>query len=187
MRMTDKFIVSPLNGEKFITKKQVGDKTLIVNTSIENAKDVNRVGVVRALPLSYEGIICVGDHVIVQHNVFRTFFDGQGLTRESDFHIKGDLYQVMPDLIYLIIKGDKKIAVDGYVFVAPIIEEKKWIGKVERERVGVLRYINASLEKQGLKENNIVAFATDGEYEFIIDSERLYRMRDSFILAKLDC
>lgn len=185
--MTEKFIVSPLNGEKFITKKKVGDKTLIVNTSIENAKDVNRVGVVRALPLNYEGIICVGDQVIVQHNVFRTFFDGQGLTRESDFHIKEDLYQVMPDLIYLIVKGDKKIAVNGYVFVAPIIEEKKWIGKVERQHVGIVRFINEELKSKGVKENDLVAFATDSEYEFVIDGEKLYRMRNSFVLAKLDC
>ena len=123
--MPDRFIISPLNGERFITKKQVGDKTLIVNTSIENAKDVNRVGVVISLPLDYDGNILVGDNVIVQHNVFRTFFDGQGLTRESDFHIQGDLFQVLPELIYLIIRGDRKVAVNENVFVEPIIENKK--------------------------------------------------------------
>jgi len=97
MRMTDKFIVSPLNGEKFLNTKQVGDKTLITNTSIEHASNVNRIGVVVSLPMNYEGNIKVDDHVVVQHNIFRTYFDGKGKTRESDFHIKDDLFQIPKD------------------------------------------------------------------------------------------
>jgi len=41
--MPDRFIVTTLNGEKFITEKQLGDKKLIVNTSIEHASNVNRM------------------------------------------------------------------------------------------------------------------------------------------------
>ena len=186
MRMTEKFIVSPLNGEKFITKKKVGDRDLIINTSIEHAENVNRIGVVIALPLNYEGIIRVGDNVVVQHNIFRTYFDGQGKTRESDFYIKDNLFQLLPELIFLIIRDGKKMAVDNFVFVEPIIEEKKWIGKFERERVGIMRYANQEIKNQNIQENDLVAFATDSEYEFIIDGERLYRMRNNCILAKLD-
>src|SRR6188768_2255081 len=136
LKMTDRFLVSPLNNEKFITEKQVGDKKLIINTSIEYAENVNRIGVVESLPLEYNGVVKVGDHVVVQHNVFRTYFDGQGLTRESDAHIHGDLFQVMPELIYLIIRGDEIISVDDFCFVKPIIETKKWIGDVEIEHQG---------------------------------------------------
>lgn len=184
--MPDRFIVSPLNGEKFITEKKIGDKTLIINTSIEHAKDVNRIGVVVALPLNYEGNIVVGDHIIVQHNIFRTYFDGAGLTRESDFHITGDLYQVLPELIYLIIRGDQKIAVDNYVFVEPIVEEKKWIGFVEQQHVGIVKYSNKLLEESGVFSGDKIAFKTDSEYEFIINDQRLYRMRTRNILAKLE-
>jgi hypothetical protein len=183
--MPDRFIVSPLNGEKFITKKQVGDKTLIINTSIENAKDVNRIGVVVSLPLNYEGNIVIGDNVVVQHNVFRTYFDGAGLTRESDFHIKEDLFQVSPDLIFLIIRGNEKIAVDGFAFIAPIVEEKKWIGEVEKEHIGIVKYTNSDLLSVGVKQGSTIAFLTDSEYEFTIDGERLYRMRTNCILAEL--
>lgn len=184
--MPDRFIVSPLNGEKFITEKKIGDKTLIINTSIEHAKDVNRIGVVVSLPLNYEGNIQVGDQVVLQHNVFRTYFDGAGLTRESDFHITGDLYQVLPELIYLIIRGNQKIAVDNYVFVAPIVEEKKWIGEVEQQHVGIVRYSNQILENQGIQPGDKIAFGTDCEYEFFIEEERLYRIRTYRILAKLE-
>jgi hypothetical protein len=73
MRMPD-IGLSPIKRRE-VHNDQNCSKTLIINTSIENAKDVNRIGV--ALPLNYEGNI-VGDHVVVQHNVFRTYFDGSG-------------------------------------------------------------------------------------------------------------
>jgi hypothetical protein len=37
------------------------------------------------------------------------------IARESDAYIKDNLYQVLPELIYLIIRGDKTISVDNYV------------------------------------------------------------------------
>lgn len=184
--MPTKFIISPLNGEKFINTKQIGEKTLITNTSIEHASNVNRIGVVMSIPLNYEGNIQVGDQVVVQHNVFRTYFDGAGLTRESDFHIKDNLYQVSPELIYLIIRGEEKIAVDQYVFIEPIVEEKRWIGSVEQEHVGYVVYTNDILKKSGIKSGDKIAFGTDCEYEFLLNEQRLYRMRTSRILAKLE-
>ena len=184
--MPSKFIVSPLNGEKFLNTKKVGDKTLITNTSIEHASNVNRIGVVVSLPMNYEGNIQVGDNVVVHHNVFRTYFDAQGRTRESDFHIKGDLFQVLPELIYLIIRGEDKIAVDEYVFISQIVEEKKWIGATELEHVGFVKYTNEILLKLGINVGDKIAFGTDCEYTFDIEGERLYRMRTSRILAKLE-
>ena len=185
MRMPDRFIVTPYNGEKFITTKKVGDKTLIINTSIENAKDVNRIGIVVSLPLDYEGNIQVGDHVVVQHNVFRTYFDGQGKTRESDSYIKENLFQILKEQIFLIFRGEETISVDNFVFIEPIIEEKKWIGATELEHVGIVKYSNRILESQGVFVGDKIAFKTDSEYEFVINGKRLYRMRTRNILAKL--
>ncbi len=185
IRTTDRFIVSPLNNEKFITEKEVNGKKIIVNTSIEHAKDVNRIGVIESVPLNYEGEIKVGDHVVVQHNIFRTFFDGQGLTRESDFHIQDNLYYVLPELIFLIIRGDEKIAVDGFCFIKPIVENKKWIGEVEIEHQGMVKYTNNYLKSIGVNEGDKIAFNVDSEYEFVLEGEKLYRMRNNSILAIL--
>jgi len=186
MRMPDRFIVSPYNGEKFITTKVVGDKTLIINTSIENAKDVNRIGVVESLPLNYEGNIQIGDKVVLQHNIFRTYFDGQGKTRESDSYIKDNLFQALPEQIFLIFRGEETISVDGFVFIEPIVEEKKWVGAVELEHVGIVKYSNNILESQGVFVGDKIAFKKDSEYEFMINDQRLYRMRTRNILAKLN-
>jgi hypothetical protein len=78
------------------------------------------------LPLNYEGNILVGDHVVVQHNVFR-YFDGQGI-QENQMHILRIIFTKFCP-INLFDRGDKTISVDNYVFVEPIIIDEKWVGK----------------------------------------------------------
>jgi len=75
MRSTNKFIVSPKGGNHFINEKEIGGQMMVVNTSIEDHRNVNRIGIIEALPLEYEGNIKIGDEVIVQHNIFRDYFD----------------------------------------------------------------------------------------------------------------
>lgn len=186
MRTTDKFIVKPFNDEKFINTKVVDGKTMIINTSIENAKDVNRIAVVVSLPIDYDGNVLVGDKIVVQHNVFRTFFDGDGKTRESDFHIKDNLFFVPKDLVYMIIRGEERISVDNFCFIKPIFLEEKWVGKVEQKHIGIVKYSNELLRKQDVYEGDKIAFHTDCEYSFEIDGEILYRMRTNRILAKIE-
>ena len=61
MQSTDKFIVTPRGGNNFVNEKEIGGQTMIVNTSIEEAINVNRFGVIVALPLNYSGNIQIGD------------------------------------------------------------------------------------------------------------------------------
>lgn len=184
--MPDRFIISPLNGEKFNNIKDLNGKKLIVNTSIENAKDVNRIGIVHSLPLDYKGNILVGDKIIVQHNVFRDYFDSSGKTRFSDWHIKDDLYWVQPELVYLIIRGEEKISVDDFCFIEPIFSEEKWIGKVELQHQGIVKYGNDGLRKLGIFEGDHIGFHNNCEVEFVIDDTRMFKMKTHRILAKVN-
>ncbi len=183
--MTDRFIVHPLNNERYNNTQNTGGKELIINTSIERAKDVNRIGVVVSLPMNYDGNVIVGDQVVVQHNVFRTYFDGAGIMRESDWHIKDNLFFVQPELVYLIIRNEVKISVDNFCFILPIFEEERWKGSVEQEHIGIVKYSNEGLRKEGVLEGDKIAFHNECEYEFEIDGDRLYRMKSHRILAKL--
>jgi hypothetical protein len=185
IQSTDKFIVTPKGGSHFVNERKVGGQMMVVNTSIENAKDVNREAIIVSLPLDYSGNIQVGDEVIVQHNIFRDYFDMKMVTRKSTFHIKDNLFLVPDGLIYLIKKENGYEAVDDYCFIEPIFEEKRWEGKVELEHLGIVKYGNKHLENSGIKEGDKIAFEKDGEYEFIIDDLRLYRMRAEMILAKV--
>jgi len=78
-----KFIVSPINGKQYNDTKTIGDVELIISNSIEEAIDVQRVGIVRGLPFGYNGDVILGDLVIIHHNVFRIMFDDKGLPRQS--------------------------------------------------------------------------------------------------------
>ena len=183
MQSTDKFIVTPKGGNHFVNERKVGGQMMVVNTSIENAKDVNREGIIVSLPLEYSGNIKVGDEVILHHNIFRDYFDMKMITRKSTYHIKDNLFLVPDGLIYLIKKENGYEAVDDYCFIEPIFEEIRWTGKQEREHLGTVKYGNKLLEAIGIYEGDTIAFEKDGEYEFIIDDLRLYRMRAEMILA----
>lgn len=181
-----RFIVTPLNGQRYVNTKTVGETSLIVNTSIEDAKDVNRIGVVLSIPLNYDGDVQVGDQVVVHHNTFRVHYCGQGVPRESDAHMKDDLFGLTPDLVYLIIRDGKKIASDENVFIKPIAEHQKWLGEQELKHIGIVRYANKTLHLQGIREGDKIAFHRDAEYQFEIDGERLYKMSNKRILAKIN-
>ena len=185
MRSTNRFIVSPKGGNHFINEKQIGGQMMVVNTSIEDHRNVNRIGIIEALPLEYEGNVKIGDEVIVQHNIFRDFFDMKMITRKSSFHFKDNLFFIPEELIYLIIRDGKYISVDTYCFIEPIFKEERWTGKTEIEHQGIVKYANDYLNSIGIFEGDKIAFENDGEIEFLIDDERLYKMRDSMILAKV--
>lgn len=185
-RMLNSFVVTPLNGNKFTNSEEINGKTLIINTSIEHAKDVNKYALVKSTPLSYEGNVRVGDTIIVQHNVFRDYYDSQGKIRTSDWHIKDDLYYVQPELAYMIIRGEEKICIDDFCFIKPIYTEDRLLGKVQVEHQGIVKHGNKSLELQGVYENDLIAFQFDSEIPFMIDKELLYKMKTSKIFAKLN-
>jgi len=181
-----RFIISPINGEQYVNTKKIGDKELIVNTSVEDASDVNRVGVVRSLPSNYNGNIQVGDLAVIQHNIFRLSLDKDGVPRQSDNHLKDDLFAVDERSIYMVVRNGEKIATDDYVFVEPIMEEDRWLGMREVDNVGFAKYVNPKMKAQGIEQGTKVAFKNHSTYVFEIFGERLFLMRNSRIVAKLN-
>ena len=182
MRTPFKFIISPINNEQYIN--QIGN--LIVNTSIEEAQDVQRIGVVESLPFGYSGFIQKCDLVVVQHNVFRITFDDRGFPRQSDNFIKDNLFGVTPDIIYAVIRDGKIMSSDDYIFVEPIVEEDFWLGKQTVKNQGFAKYVNPTMEAQGVTKGVRIAFGSFSEYLFEIFGERLYLMRNKKVMAILD-
>ncbi len=175
------FLVEPYGGSNFIIKE--GD--IIVNVSIEDASFTNRLGVVKHLPTNYQGKVQIGDVLVVHHNVFRTYYDQAGNKKESFNHIKDNLFFVEKEKIYMVIKEDgEQIAFEDNVFVEPIVEQASFFEmEKEVERVGKIYLSNDSLKKQGIDKGDLVCFANDSEYEFIINKKRLYKMTTNRILA----
>ena len=179
------FLIKP-KGEQYNNQEEINGQNVVINTSLEHAKDVNKNAIVIALPKEYKGNVKVGDEVIIWHNIFRITYNNAGIPIQSNYFISTDLFYAPIDTVYLIIRDGKKIAANDSVFVKPIIEEDEFEGKKEVKHIGILKYINEDIEKLGLKEGDKICFRKNCEYEFFVKGERLYKMTTDRILAMLN-
>ena len=176
MKSLYSFIVKPLN-ERYDNIQKVDDKTLIINTGIENHRFVSKKAAVVSTPAAYTSKIKVGDELYVHHNIFRRWYDQKDRERNSSTFFKDDLYFVSPEQIYMY---NLKPHLD-YCFVKPLKNQNLLENRKEQPNVGVMKYSNSSLEALGITPGTLITFTPNSEFEFIIDGERLYCMKSNDI------
>ena len=179
------FIVTPKEG-RYNNKKKVGDKTLIVNSNIEDHRLVSKEAIVVSVPLAFKTILKVGDEIMVHHNIFRRWYDVKGTDRNSGQYFKEDLYFCKIDQVYLHKQNDVWSAIGNRCFVKPIKDINNLTTDLERKHIGILKYGNSSLEALGISPEDLVGFKPGREWEFIIDGERLYCMKSNDIVIKYE-
>ena len=179
MKAYTDFIVSPI-GQRYNNSTKVGDKELILNTEVFNHQYVNRLAKVIATPLLFQSPIKVGDEVIVHHNVFRRWHDVKGREKNSRSYWKEDKYLIQSDQVYLYKNKEWK-AVPGYSFIKPLKSIDDLSTEEERPLIGIVKYSDGTFNKEEL-----VGFRPNSEYEFIINRERLYRVKNNFITIKYE-
>lgn len=189
MKSPYNFIISPI-GDNYNNKKNVDGKELILNTSLDLAKYVNRLAVVISNPIWYNGDIKEGDIVVVHHNVFRTYHDMKGRQAKSPEFFRDGLYIISPDRIYLYKSDSEWMSHLDYCFVKPIdrIQDSEFFSTdKEEEHVGIIVYPSSNqLKNTDIRAGSLVAFTKNSEYEFNIDDEKVYRMRDRDIVLKFN-
>ena len=185
MRSLYSFIVEPKNNRYNNTTK-VDDVELILNTEIQDHKFVSRVGVVLETPINGKTGIKKGDEVIVHHNVFRRFNDVRGEEVNGKSFFEEDKYFVYPDQVFMYNRNKEWKTLDGFCFVKPIKNRKLFSMEPEEQLIGILKYVDNSLIKNGINKGDLVGFTPDSEYEFIIDNERLYRVPTNSICIKYE-
>ena len=176
MKSLYSFIVKPLN-ERYDNIKKVDDKTLIINTGIENHRFVSKKAAVVSTPAAYTSKIKVGDELYVHHNIFRRWYDQKGNERNSSTFFKDDLYFVSPEQIYMY---NLKPHLD-YCFVKPLKNQNLLENRKEQPNVGIMKYSNNALEAVGITPGTLITFTPNSEFEFIIEGERLYCMKSNDI------
>ena len=181
----DSFIVSPIRSRYDNTKK-VGDKELILNTEIFTHKNVSNNAIVVGLPKNKKTDIQVGDEVIIHHNVFRRWHDVRGKEQNSRSFFTEDKYFVGDDQLYIYKHNEKWKSLDDYCFVKPIANDDMFSLEKEKPLVGIVKYSNDILESVGIKVGDKVGFVPNSEFEFIIDGERVYRVRTNVITIKYE-
>jgi len=180
MKSVYDFIVKPINGRYNNTVK-IEDVDLVVNTRIEEFKNISKIAEVVALPLSIETDVKIGDKVVVHHNVFRRFYDIRGNEKNSRSFIKEDMYACSPEQIYMY--GANTAHLD-YCFVKPIVNDDIFITSKEKPLMGLLKYGNKELESLGVYEGDLVSFRPTSEFEFVVDGELLYCMKLINVVSK---
>ena len=176
MQHTHCYIVQPING-RYNNKKNIDNKELILNASIEDHKFVNRNGTVLALPIVNENeYLQIGDEVIVHHNVFRRYYDVRGNEKNSSSYFEEDKYFCYYDQIFLYKRNGKWHTPPGYCFVKPIHSQNSLHIDKEEPLTGVLKHVGSDLRDFGLDNDDLIGFTPNSEYEFVIEGERLYRV-----------
>ena len=180
MKSVYNFVVTP-KGERYNNKKKVGYSELILNTEIFNHQFVNRTAIVKSIPLIGDTDIQPGDEVIVHHNVFRRWHNGNGVEKNSRSFFDEDTYLINQDQIFLYKRNDTWNAPKGYCFVKPLKAKNPLNVDLEKPLQGIVKYSDDTVEV-----NELVGFRPSSEYEFIVDGERLYRVLSNFITIKYE-
>ena len=122
----------------------------------------------------------MGDEVIVHHNVFRRWHDVKGREKNSRSYWKENKYLITEDQIFLYKKQNWK-AMSGYSFIKPLKAIDNFNTENEKPLIGVVKYSDGNFNKEEL-----VGFRPGSEYEFIVNGERLYRVKNNFITIKYE-
>ena len=174
------FVVKP-KGKRYNNTKKVGNSELILNTEIFNHQYVNREATVVSKPIIGNTDIEPGDTVILHHNVFRRWHNVKGIEKNSRSYFNEKTYFVNYDQIFLYKRNNKWLAPKGYCFVKPLKAVDKFNINKEKPLQGIVKYSDGSVDV-----NDLVGFTPNSEYEFIVDSERLYRVLSKFITIKYE-
>jgi len=176
----------PING-RYNNKKNIDNKELILNASIEDHKFVNRNGSVLALPIVNDNeYLQVNDEVIIHHNVFRRYYDVRGKEKNSSSYFEEDKYFCYSDQIFLYKRNGKWFTPPGYCFVKPVKSYNDLSSDKEEPLVGILKHLGSDLKDLNIKDGDLVGFTPNSEYEFVIDNERLYRIPINSISIKYE-
>ena len=174
------FVVTP-KGERYNNTKQLNGGELILNTEIYNHQYVNREAIVVSNPIIGDTDVEIGDTVLVHHNVFRRWNDVKGTEKNSRSYFDESTYFISEDQIFLYKRDNKWTCIKGYCFVAPLKATDQFNIESEKPLQGIVKYSDGTVEV-----NDLVGFRPSSEYEFIVDGERLYRVKSNFITIKYE-
>lgn len=185
MKSLYQFIVEP-KGNRYNNTKKIGDKSLLLNTSIESFRHINKEAVVVSTPAAFNTEINVGDIILIHHNIFRRYYDVKGNEKNGSTYFKDNMYFVDFDQVYGYKKNNKWIMVNNRCFIKPIKETSSYSNEKEQKHIGILKYGNSALEAAKINPGDLVGYTPRSEWEFIVDNERLYCMKSNDIAIKYE-
>jgi hypothetical protein len=180
MKSVYNFVVTPI-GERYNNTKKVGDKELILNTEIFNHQYINRLAKVISVPIIGDTDIKPGDEIITHHNVFRRWHDVKGVEKNSRSYFNENTYLITKDQIFLYKRNNEWLVPKGYCFIQPIKDTDQFNVETEKPLVGIVKYTDGTVDV-----NDIIGYKPKTQCEFVIDSQKLYRVLSNLITIKYE-
>ena len=175
------YIVKP-KAARSSARKDIEGKELILNTELQNHQYTSRHGVVIDTPLVGVTPVVSGDEIIVHHNVFRRFYDVRGNEKNSKSYFKENMFLVDTEQIFAYKSEDGLWKpMDGFYFVKPLKNKDMFSTDKEMPLKGIIKYGDSEIPA-----GTLVGFSPRSEYEFIIEGERLYRVKKQYIEIKYE-
>ena len=178
MRALYSFIVKPYNNRRYDNIKNISGLDFVTSVSEEDHTASNRFATVISLPLHYKGEIEIGDTLLVHHNVFKFYNDMKGRRKSGKSYFKENLFFIDDDQYFLYKHNGKWTAPGKYCFIKPLDSKDSFLKKTGKYEPlqGTIKYINKQLLSLGVKENDVIIYQPESDYEFKVDGELLYRM-----------
>tara|TARA_R110002020_G_scaffold140089_2_gene311315 strand:+ start:594 stop:1178 length:585 start_codon:yes stop_codon:yes gene_type:complete len=190
----------PVKNCYFVKVEKTHEDTVIVNgrelfldVSYNDLKHARQYGTVIALPESLPKDIKLdikkGDKVYCHH-----FLASE--QNRVKFHEDDNVYSIQWNHIYARIRKGKLKMMYHWNFVKQKLEdESNYMTKSgiftkpeaeDEELYGYVEHMNNDLKKMGVKKGDEVVFSKNSEYDMQIEGEKLLRMRNFDILAKIE-
>jgi len=192
--------MKPIRDYYFVKVEKTHEDTIIVNnkelymdTSFEDMKHARQYGIVVAVPTTLSfGLkmdIKEGDKVYCHHFL---------ASEESrvKYHEEENIFQIRCDAIYARVRKGKLKMLNHWNFVEQKKEDKdNYMSKSgiylkpereDKELHGYIKYMNKEMKEWGAKVGDEVVFSENSEYDMKIEGEKLLRMRNIDILAKIE-
>ena len=179
MRGVYSYVVKP-KGERYSNVKKIGDKELILNAEISNHEYINREAIVTAVPMAYDTGIKVGDTVLIHHNVFRRWYNIRKEEKNSGSYFSEDTYVIFEEQIFAYKSDGAWQPLKGYCFVQPLRETNELFNEKEKTK-GIVLVSDGTVEL-----GSLVEFKPSSKFEFIIEGDRVYRVRSNKITIKYE-
>lgn len=181
--LKNKIIVRSVSDNGIIKDKKTG--LYLVSLLDNGSADQFNFGTVEAIS-DGEDEIQIGDTVMVHHNAFH---NKAGNRIDSD----KNLYALDKEhMVYCYIRSGKIHMVSEFVFMIPVEVDNKitaagiYLPFLKGARRGVIKYMGKPIEdNEGLSVGDTVMYTKAADYEIEVEGERMYRMKQNRILAKV--
>lgn len=167
-----------------------GTLELYLDTRFDDVAHTIRYGKVTSSP---DARFKPGDIIYFHHNVVRRIRTISGVEKETPDEIIAHTFHVPCDEIYARKRHSRFEAIAPYCFIKPIKKQQETHGnlilysKEEFEpQIGIVKYSNEELEKMGVHQGDTIIFNKNSEYKYPIGDEMLYRMKNTWLIAKVN-